>query len=194
MLIKNKKFFSFISLVILTLGYSIVSILENPEEAMVELKNIVDVELPTNEVEDRSLVATETYLVTRVIDGDTIEVNINGEEKRVRYIGIDTPETGKSSRPAECYGKEATDRNRELVEGKKVRLEKDVSETDKYGRLLRYVYVEDEFINKKLVEDGFADTATYPPDVKYVEVFKDAKRQAKDANKGLWGGCAGSSN
>ena len=191
MLIKNKKFFSFISLVILTLGYLSVSILDNPEEAMVELKNIVDVELPTNEVEDTSLVATETYLVTKVIDGDTIAVDINGEEKRVRYIGIDTPETGKSSRLAECYGKEATERNRELVENKKVRLEKDISETDKYGRLLRYVYVEDEFINKKLVEDGFADTATYPPDVKYVEVFKDAKRQAKDANKGLWGGCFG---
>ncbi|KXJ99172.1 MAG: Thermonuclease precursor [Parcubacteria bacterium OLB19] len=176
MLIKNKKFFSFISLVILTLGYLSVSILENPEEAMVELKNIVDVELPANEVEDTSLVATETFLVTKVIDGDTIVVDMDGKEKRVRYIGIDTPETGKSSRPAECYGKEATDRNRELVEGKRVRLEKDVSETDKYGRLLRYVYVEDEFINKKLIEDGFADVATYPPDVKYAEVFKTAKK------------------
>lgn len=190
MLIKNKKFFSFISLVFLMTGYLVLSIVSDPDKAMVELKNIVDVELPANEVKkDLYPVDTETFLVTKVIDGDTIAVDIKGEEKRVRYIGIDTPETGKSARPAECYGKEATDRNRELVEGKRVRLEKDVSETDKYGRLLRYVYVGDEFINKKLVEDGFADVVTYPPDVKYAEVFKTAKRLSKEEGRGLWGGC-----
>ena len=77
--------------------------------------------------------------VVRVIDGDTIEVEIDGTSYRVRYIGIDTPETVHPQKPVECFGKEASEKNRELVEGKRVRLEKDVSDTDKYGRLLRYV-------------------------------------------------------
>ena len=127
--------------------------------------------------------------VTRVIDGDTIEVNLDGVIYRVRYIGIDTPETVHPSEPVECFGKEASDRNAELVEGKIVRLEKDISETDKYGRLLRYVWVGDIFVNDYLVRQGYAYASTYPPDVKYAEQFAKAQREAEENNRGLWAAC-----
>lgn len=124
--------------------------------------------------------------VTRVIDGDTIEVNLVGKIYKVRYIGIDTPETVDPEKPIQSFGLEASAKNKELVEGKTVRLVKDVSETDKYGRLLRYVYVGDLFINAELVKLGYAQVATYPPDVKYQEYFLDLQREAEAAGRGLW--------
>lgn len=127
--------------------------------------------------------------VTRVIDGDTIDVNIGGKIYRVRYIGVDTPETVDPSQPAQCFGREASALNKQLVEGKNVRLEKDISETDKYGRLLRYVYVGDLFVNAELVRLGFAQVVTYPPDVKYVDLYLQLQREAREANRGLWGAC-----
>lgn len=127
-----------------------------------------------------------TLLVVRVIDGDTIELE-NGQ--RIRYIGIDTPETVDPRKPVQCFGVEASKRNKELVEGKRVRLEKDISETDKYDRLLRYVYVGDTLINLTLVQDGFAYSYTYPPDVKYQDQFIEAQRIAREQKKGLWGSC-----
>ena len=129
---------------------------------------------------------TNTVLVTRVIDGDTIEIEGG---LSVRYIGIDTPETVDPRKPVQCFGVEATNKNKELVSGKRVRLEKDVSEIDKYGRLLRYIYVGDTFVNLELVKQGFAYSSTYPPDVKYQSQFTEAQRQAKEQNKGLWGSC-----
>jgi micrococcal nuclease len=126
----------------------------------------------------------ETVLVTRVIDGDTIE--IEGGQK-IRYIGIDTPESKHPSKPIQCFSKEATERNRQLVEGKQIQIEKDVNETDRYGRLLRYVYIDDEMINQKLVAEGFAKASAYPPDVKYQELFNEAQRLAEQQSLGLWG-------
>ena len=123
------------------------------------------------------------FLVTKVIDGDTIEIEGG---KRVRYIGIDTPETVHPSKPVECYGKEASNKNLELVLNKRVKLEKDVSETDKYGRLLRYVYIGDIFVNDYLVREGFAKASTYPPDVKHNEKFLQSQKFAIDNDKGLW--------
>jgi micrococcal nuclease len=143
---------------------------------------------PSNDVE----VETKGIFVKRVIDGDTIE--IEGGQK-VRYIGIDTPETVDPRASVQCYGKEATAKNKKLVEGKKVRLEKDVSETDKYGRLLRYVFVPSVgsgravFVNEVLVKEGYAFSSSYPPDVKYQDRFKKAERQAREADRGLWGKC-----
>jgi endonuclease YncB( thermonuclease family) len=90
------------------------------------------------------------------VDGDTIEVAIDGQEYKVRYIGIDTPESVDPRRPVECFGKEAADKNQELVEGKIVGLEKDVSETDAFGRLLRYVWLDGRLINARLVSAGYA--------------------------------------
>ncbi|MBM4434098.1 MAG: hypothetical protein FJ028_03120, partial [Chloroflexi bacterium] len=128
--------------------------------------------------------------VVSVTDGDTIRVELEGRTVTVRYIGMDTPETVAPGRPVERYGPEATEANRRLVEGRTVTLEKDVSETDSFGRLLRYVYV-DQFsgvvmVNAELVRLGYARVATYPPDVKYVSLFLDLEREARARNAGLW--------
>lgn len=133
-----------------------------------------------------------TYLVTKVVDGDTIRVDIDGTSVAVRYIGVDTPETVHPSKPVECFGAEASARNAALVAGQRVRLEKDVSETDRYGRLLRYVYVGDTLVNLALVADGYAHASSYPPDVAHDAEFLAAERAAREAKVGLWGAtCAG---
>ena len=119
-------------------------------------------------------------LVVNVVDGDTIDVLLDGQEYRVRYIGMDTPETVHPTQGVEPYGKQASARNRQLVEGKKVHLEKDVSETDRYGRLLRYVWLEDGLmVNELMVVEGYAQVATYPPDVKYADRFNELQRVAR---------------
>jgi micrococcal nuclease len=121
--------------------------------------------------------------VTKVVDGDTIKIE-TGET--VRYIGMNTPETVDPRRPVQCFGHEASAKNKELVEGKQVLLEKDVSNTDKYGRLLRYVYLDGVMVNEKLVAEGYAQVDTYPPDVKYKDRFVAAQQEAKNNKKGLW--------
>jgi micrococcal nuclease len=124
----------------------------------------------------------ETATVVKIIDGDTIDVSIDGRVQRVRYIGIDTPEIAHNSNQVdEPYGQEATTRNSVLVSGKTVRLEKDVSDTDG-SRLLRYVYVGDLFVNAELVRLGLAKAAPYPPDTKLAGLFANLENQAK-ANK-----------
>lgn len=125
--------------------------------------------------------------VIRVIDGDTIEI---ATAETVRYIGINTPELKDNRGEVQCFSNEATEKNRELVEGKSVELEKDISETDVYGRLLRYVWIGDRLINEELVSDGYAHSATFPPDIKYQTRFIEAARMAQSENKGFWGvGC-----
>ena len=125
-------------------------------------------------------------IATRVIDGDTIEVSLGGTIYRVRYIGIDTPELD-DERPEFCaLAQEATRYNRQLVEGKTVRLEKDVSETDKYERLLRYVYVGDTFVNAELVRQGLAWAKVYEPDTKYQGILEEAAAEARQDKKGIW--------
>lgn len=131
-------------------------------------------------------IAEEGVLVKRVVDGDTIELETG---QKLRYIGINTPETVHPTKPVECFGHEAAAKNKELVEGKRVRLEKDVSETDKYGRLLRYVYLNNTFINDYLVRQGYAHASTFPPDVKYQDQFTQAEREARQNNMGLWSVC-----
>ncbi len=126
------------------------------------------------------------YAVVRVVDGDTIELE-NGE--RVRYIGIDTPESVHPSQPVECFGKEASQKNTAFVMGKKVRLEKDITDRDRYGRLLRYVYVGEVFINLELARQGYANSYTYPPDVKYQDRILAAEQEARAEKRGLWSAC-----
>ncbi len=121
--------------------------------------------------------------VVRVVDGDTFE--IEGGEK-IRMIGIDTPETVDPRKSVQCFGKEASNKTKELLEGKTVRLVKDVSERDKYQRLLRYVYVGDIFINDLLVRDGFAKSSSYPPDIKFQEQFRQSEEVARNGKVGLW--------
>lgn len=125
--------------------------------------------------------------VTRVIDGDTIELE-TGE--KVRYIGMNTPEIHHPTKHIQCFGQEAALRNSELVLNKKVRLVKDISETDRYKRLLRYVYLEDgTFVNLQLVKEGFAYVDTVPPDVKFAGLFKEAMGEARGGKVGLWKKC-----
>ena len=121
----------------------------------------------------------DTALVIEVIDGDTIVIEGG---YRVRYIGIDTPEIDDG----EPFGIEALEANRELVEGKIVRLERDVSQTDKYGRLLRYVYVDGILVNAELVRLGLAEAKAYPPDTKYQEDLEELEREAREAGWGMW--------
>lgn len=140
----------------------------------------------TPEIENVSiadLIASEgeTAVVTQIIDGDTIDVEINGEIYRVRYIGMDTPEQD------ELLYQEATDANANLVAGQTVIMVKDVSETDRYDRLLRYVFLEDgTFVNAELVRLGFARASAYPPDVAFQDTFSDLQRTAVSAGIGLW--------
>ena len=134
--------------------------------------------------------ALEQAFVVRVVDGDTIDVLIGGEQLRLRYIGVDTPETVDPRRPVGCFGKEASAHNRELVEGKTVELEKDVSETDRFGRLLRYVWLDGRMVNAQLVEEGYATASTYPPDVRHAELLAALQTEARTEGRGLWGACA----
>ena len=132
---------------------------------------------------------TENAKVIYVIDGDTIVINGN---KKVRYIGIDTPEIKhpETSAPAQCYGDEATVKNKELVEGKEIIMKKDVSETDKYGRLLRYIWLNNGiFVNDILVKEGFARAEPIKPDTTYAGEFFESEKEAKENSRGLWKEC-----
>lgn len=119
-------------------------------------------------------------LAVAVLDGDTIDVNMEGKIYRVRYIGIDAPETD------EPLFQEATQANASLVLNKKLILVKDVSETDHHGRLLRYVFADGVFVNYALINKGYAKVLTYPPDVSCANLFLEAEREAREANLGLW--------
>jgi micrococcal nuclease len=137
----------------------------------------------------RTASARETASVARVIDGDTILVRIDGREERVRYIGVDTPETVAQDRPVECFGPEASARNKALVEGRTVQMERDVSDRDRFGRLLRYVYADGVLVNAELLRDGYATSVTFPPDVRENERFRALEREAREAGRGLWSEC-----
>ena len=135
----------------------------------------------------------EAFFVTKVIDGDTIVLE-NGQ--KVRYIGIDTPELHHPKKEVECFSRQAFEENKKLVLGKKVFLQKDISEKDKYDRLLRYVFLDEKmstdegsFVNLYLVKNGFAYAATFPPDVKYADLFLTAQKEARQKNLGLWQKC-----
>lgn len=124
--------------------------------------------------------------VSGIVDGDTITLSTG---QKVRYIGIDTPEIHHPAKGKQCFGNEAKQRNSELVLGKTVRLEKDVNETDRYGRLLRYVWLGNELINQKLVADGFAHAASYPPDIARQTDLRQAEQEARQQRLGLWQSC-----
>jgi micrococcal nuclease len=127
--------------------------------------------------------------VLGVVDGDTIEVCcVRGKHEKVRYIGVNTPETKHPGKGVEPLGKEAAEVNRRLVGGHDIRLEFDVEQRDRYGRLLAYVYLEDgTFVNAWLVQNGYAQVMTIPPNVRYQELFLSLQREAREARRGLWG-------
>ncbi len=146
---------------------------------------------PVEEIKDavNSDITTDSYQVTSVVDGDTIKVSMDGNIETLRLIGINTPETVDPRKPVECFGKEASNKAKELLSGKKVKLEADPSQDnrDKYNRLLRYVYLEDGlFFNKWMVENGFAYEYTYNTPYRYQAEFKTAQKYAQDQKLGLW--------
>lgn len=146
-----------------------------------EILNIIGIEKQAN-------ISEGEYIVTSVVDGDTLKIQYNGTEQKVRLIGIDTPESVHPDKNKNTeYGKKASEYTKKLVEGTKVKLEFDVSQTDKYGRLLAYVYLENgEMLNEKLLKQGYAQIATYAPNVKYVEKFKQIQKEARENKNGFW--------
>ena len=120
----------------------------------------------------------EVVKVIQVVDGDTLVIEGG---YHVRYVGIDAPEID------EFYYLEAKQANRELVEGKKVRLEKDISDKDRHGRLLRYVYVDGTLVDAEMVRQGYAWAKAYPPDVKYQVYLEAVEKEARQAKRGIWG-------
>jgi micrococcal nuclease len=128
-----------------------------------------------------------TAPVLTIVDGDTIDVQLEGRTVRVRYIGVNTPGTKHPRKGIEPFGKEAKEANRHLVEGKTVRLALDVEKWDRYRRLLAYVYVGETMIDAELVRLGYAQVATYPPNVKYQQLFLKLQRETREAKRGLWG-------
>jgi micrococcal nuclease len=129
--------------------------------------------------------------VVRVVDGDTIHVQLGATREKVRYIGVDTPETKHPVKGVQCYGRAASARNARLVAGERVRLVGDAEARDRYGRLLAYVYRarDGAFVNAELVRGGFARPLTIPPNVRHAARLADLAREARAKGLGLWGAC-----
>ena len=127
------------------------------------------------------------YRVVRVVDGDTLIIEMEDKEERVRLIGVDTPESvhPDASKNVET-GKIASDFTKSRLEGEYIELEFDVQERDRYGRILAYVWHDGEMYNKVLLREGYAQVATFPPNVKYVEDFTQLEKEAREAKRGLW--------
>ncbi len=163
-------------LLILAAGCDPITVTRTPEPSATPLR------LPSRvDVEDATYAT-----VVRVVDGDTIIVEIDGEEYRVRYIGINSPELANNGRPAEDYAEKAAEYNAELVEGQMVVLERDVSDTDQYGRLLRYIWLGDTLVNAELVRQGLADARYYNPDTARQETLNAAEDGAREQKLGIW--------
>lgn len=153
-----------------------------------EILNIFQNDIVVQTSQNQEAEIEGKYLILEVVDGDTYKIKYNGEEKKVRLIGVDTPESvhPNSSKNSD-YGKIASNYVKELIENKYISLEFDVSGTDKYGILLAYVYLENgEMLNEKLIKEGYAKTATYPPDVKYVDTFTTLQEEARNNKQGFW--------
>lgn len=171
---------------------------EKSEKSKKEVKKNKKEELENTKKAPKKTPDFEEATVVRVVDGDTIHVEINGEKKKVRLILVDTPETKHPRKPVEFYGKEASAYTTHELDGKTVYLEKDVSDTDRYGRLLRYVWLDipegkdlekdlrEKCFNAKLLLQGYANLYTFPPDVKYVDYFRFFEKSAREAGLGLW--------
>ena len=128
--------------------------------------------------------------VVRVVDGDTIKARLDdGRTERVRYIGVDTPESVKPDTPVQCFAKRASHFNAALVAGRDVTLRTDAEERYRYGRLLAYVYANGRFVNRELVARGYARTLTIPPNVAHADEFARLARRAREAGLGLWRAC-----
>jgi len=188
---KSKKIISGVVVVVLiviallTQNEDIARYVEENYDINLKLDNI-NANTETSNGNDNELDLAE-YKVVRVVDGDTFIIDYNGTEERVRLIGVDTPE---SVHPNETKNTEegikTSNYTKERLEGKTVKIELDVQERDKYGRILAYVYIDDKMYNKELLELGYAKIATYPPNVKYVDEFTKIQKEARENKLGLW--------
>src|SRR3989344_7924668 len=191
---KRKSIYIFGGIVIL---FVIVSNL-SPGPKNSQIQNVKQGIPTSNTEESKTLGVTESkpptnlsklYSVVSVVDGDTIKVNIDGEVKTFRLIGLDTPETVDPRKAVQCFGVEASNKAKELLSGKKVRIEIDPTqgERDKYDRLLAYIHREDGlFYNKYMIEQGYAHEYTYNTPYKYHTEFKTAQKTAQASQLGLW--------
>lgn len=187
--LKNKiTIISLFSVILILIGFF------SPSEPIIQksVKSITNKNptKPQNTIfPSKNPVITKTlYKVLKVIDGDTINVDLNGKSETLRLIGIDTPETVDPRKPIQCFGREASNKAKELLNGKMVYLENDSTqgERDKYNRLLRYVFVDEIFYNKFMIKEGFAHEYTYNTPYKYRDEFKLAQNYAIAYKKGLW--------
>lgn len=152
-------------------------LIEEPAEALPEPEPVA------------ATVEKNYYPVVKVVDGDTIDVSVDGKVERLRLIGINTPETVDPRKPVECFGKEASAKAKEFLAGEEVELEGDPTQDDrdKYGRLLRYVTTKDGFFyNLEIIKQGYAYEYTYDVPYKFQDEFKAAQAEAKNAARGLW--------
>lgn len=185
----SKKLIS-VSLAFIIIGFGFLGSNFNPLDSQTLLPHSTPVTIIATSSATAG-VEGERVLVTEVVDGDTIKVT---GDRTVRFVGIDTPETVDPRRPVGCFGKEASSETKNLLTGKMVILQKDISEKDKYNRLLRLIYLplddgQTLFVNDYLVRMGFAKNYRYPPDIKYDAQFKQAESDAKQNLRGLWGKC-----
>jgi micrococcal nuclease len=160
--------------------------------ALVALLTALAAALAVAQSQSASAGKSTAIRILRVVDGDTVVARLPGGDEKVRLIGIDTPETVDPRKPVQCFGKEASNRTKELLPpGTAIRLERDVEARDRYGRLLAYVYRADDgtFVNLALAEEGYAQPLTIPPNVAYTSQFSAAAAAARTAGRGLWGAC-----
>lgn len=172
-----------ITLIIILIGISVGALEKS------DLYNFLGIKTTaSNETNKATIINTDDlYSIVRIVDGDTIVVNYKGTEEKVRLIGVNTPESvHKDSSKNTEEGQIASEYTKNLLTGKKVKLEFDVSPRDKYGRLLAYVYLDEKMVNKTLLEEGYAKIATYPPNVKYVDEFTKIQKKARENKKGFW--------
>lgn len=152
--------------------------------------------LPTEKRQEETIIKQEKRLsfeeakVIRVVDGDTIEIQINDKREKIRVIGVDSPETVDPRKEVECFGQKAAEFSKKKLEKQKVWLEKDESQgdRDKYGRLLRYVWINEKETDfgKLLIASGFAYEYTYDRGYRYQKDYQRAQREAEDKKMGLW--------
>lgn len=183
----NRKIKKQLTGIVTSVGVILIAILLDKLE-IIQIENFLNKEgyiqesQALTDLKDDSL-----YEVTRVVDGDTFVINYNGKEEKVRLIGVDTPESVHPDKNKNTeFGNEVSNYSKQMLLEKQIKLEFDVSERDKYGRLLAYVYLDGQMYNKMLLERGYAKVATYPPNVKYVEEFTAIQKQARADKVGLW--------
>lgn len=159
---------------------------------MAALAAIIFLALEGIEKHAKQLPGTTVAVVTRVVDGDTVKVQLSNRQETVRYIGVDTPESVKPDTPVQCFAKQASSFNEHLVGGRRVRLVFGREQRDRYGRLLAYVYLVDsskDFVNADLVKRGLARTLAIPPNTKFTQKFAALQSEAKETGRGLWSAC-----